>query len=632
MRALISFLDPVLAQSLAWTLLHFVWQGGALALLFAIVARYGRLSASARYVAGVVTLVAMLGAPLMTFAVLDSPAGPAPIASIGDDAALAALDGLAVDPASLQRPTDPASISSISTAIVIVWSIGVVVLAARMTGGWILARRLVHRAVAPVGPEIQTIAARVADRLSLDRIVKVAQSSTLAVPVMIGWLKPVVLLPAGILSGLTPQQIEALLAHEFAHIRRHDYIVNLLQTIVETLLFYHPAVWWVSKRVRVEREHCCDDLAVAICDRLVYATALSELAALSAPPGIALAATSGSLLHRVRRILAASGEPQDSGSGWVPALGLAVIVGVAVPVLLVSARPAETPAAQTLPAKVREVLPEARSEPATEVASPGESAIEVSPENAAAQDQLARELERLAAQKLIVSDKELKLEQARSALEMARAEANAQSQIKMLETRLDAERQMYERTKRQAELGLISPTALVELRANMTLLEEQIAAARRDLTFALQDLELRRREIHERGELDRLTVDVERQLRESRSERLKVAERDALGALDRKIRAELMLHNTVEAGADEPIRSGDMLLIEISGEPDVPRAYVVHADGTIKLPLSAPLRVEGSTARQVQQDLVKQLLSRGLPNPSAEVIVRRPRGPEGQLP
>ena len=85
------------------------------------------------------------------------------------------------------------------------------------------------------------------------------------VPTVIGWLRPVVLVPASALAGMTPQQLEAILAHELAHIRRHDYLVNLLQTLVETLLFYHPAVWWLSRRIRIERENCCDDLAVSLC-------------------------------------------------------------------------------------------------------------------------------------------------------------------------------------------------------------------------------------------------------------------------------------------------------------------------------------------------------------------------------
>ena len=107
---------------------------------------------------------------------------------------------------------------------------------------------------------------------------RVVESALVDVPVVIGWLRPVILLPVAALAGLTPAQVEAILAHELAHIRRHDSCVNVLQTIAETLLFYHPAVWWVSHRIRAEREHCCDDIAVAVCgDPVAYAQALAEL-------------------------------------------------------------------------------------------------------------------------------------------------------------------------------------------------------------------------------------------------------------------------------------------------------------------------------------------------------------------
>ena len=136
--------------------------------------------------------------------------------------------------------------------------------------------------------------------------VEILESAAVAVPTLVGWVKPVVLLPAAALAGLTAVQLEAILAHELAHVRRHDYLVNLLQSIVETLLFYHPAVWWVSAEVRAEREHCCDDLAIAVCgDRLVYVSALAELTSIERQV-FALAATDGSLLTRVRRIL---GQP-----------------------------------------------------------------------------------------------------------------------------------------------------------------------------------------------------------------------------------------------------------------------------------------------------------------------------------
>src|SRR5205814_4150217 len=123
------------------------------------------------------------------------------------------------------------------------------------------------------------------------------------VPAVVGWVRPIVLVPASVFTGLTAEQIEALLAHELAHVRRHDYLINLLQTVTETLFFYHPAVWWVSRAIRNERENCCDDLAVEICgNTLAYVRALTDLEQMrQGMPRLAMAADGGSLLSRVQR-------------------------------------------------------------------------------------------------------------------------------------------------------------------------------------------------------------------------------------------------------------------------------------------------------------------------------------------
>ena len=144
---------------------------------------------------------------------------------------------------------------------------------------------------------------------------------------MVGWLRPAILLPIAAIATLTPAQVEAILAHELAHIRRHDYAVNLLQTIAETLLFYHPAVWWLSKRVRAEREHCCDEIAVEICgDAVAYAKALAELESWrTASPAMAVAATGGSLVDRVRRILRVPITDEPRSPSWAVTLALTMI-------------------------------------------------------------------------------------------------------------------------------------------------------------------------------------------------------------------------------------------------------------------------------------------------------------------
>ena len=138
------------------------------------------------------------------------------------------------------------------------------------------------------------------------RLIRIVELPHVDVPLVVGCLRPIVVLPIAAISQLNAAQVEAILAHELAHVRRHDYLVNLMQTLAETLLFYHPAVWWLSARIRDEREHCCDDVAVAVCgDPVGYAAALAELEAWrSGELSLAAAATGGSLLNRVRRILA----------------------------------------------------------------------------------------------------------------------------------------------------------------------------------------------------------------------------------------------------------------------------------------------------------------------------------------
>src|SRR5262249_33636479 len=155
--------------------------------------------------------------------------------------------------------------------------------------------------------------ARLCERLRLRRPVRLLHSALVQVPTVLGWLRPVVLLPLSAVAELPPAQLEALLAHELAHVRRHDYLVNLLQSVVGTLVFYRAAVGGVSERVRLERENCCDDWAVQVCgDRLVYARALTAMEELrEVPLPLATAANGGPLLGRIRRLLGveAAGDP-----------------------------------------------------------------------------------------------------------------------------------------------------------------------------------------------------------------------------------------------------------------------------------------------------------------------------------
>jgi beta-lactamase regulating signal transducer with metallopeptidase domain len=162
-------------------------------------------------------------------------------------------------------------------------------------------------------------------RLLLTKPVTLLESCFAEVPVVIGHLRPVILMPVGLLAGLPAGQIEAILLHELAHIRRADYLVNLMQTLVEGLLFYHPAAWWISSSIRTERENCCDDLVVLTNqDAHEYATALAALAENRwTMREAALAATGGNLVKRIRRVLA---QPEGPRTPIAPLLSVGILV------------------------------------------------------------------------------------------------------------------------------------------------------------------------------------------------------------------------------------------------------------------------------------------------------------------
>ncbi len=322
-----------MTDALAWALVHFLWQGAVLAGIAWVLMRLTS-SASARYVIGVTTMAAMVIALGATFVSLIPSDVPATVAWSTSSELVVESAGPAVGeppPATFATPA-PVDVPFVlpTTWVLSVWAVGVCFLSVRVFGGWCLTRRIARNAGSPVGPEVQHLAKCISARLGIRRVVQVVESSRVAVPMMIGWLRPIVLMPPAALAGLSPVQLEAILAHEFAHIRRHDYLVNLLQTVVETTLFFHPAVWWLSREIRRERELCCDDLAVSVCDRVTYATALSTLAHIR-QPSLALAATDGALRDRVRRIITPSSTESAKG-GWMAMLPIALVLLAAMPV------------------------------------------------------------------------------------------------------------------------------------------------------------------------------------------------------------------------------------------------------------------------------------------------------------
>lgn len=368
-----------LVQRLGWTLIHSLWQFAIVAILLSVVLRILRdRSPETRYIAGCVALVAMVLLAALTYAqveVLDrssptatvvpsahllngdavlwnedialSPDLPDARSSVGGDAVAEPTENSAGVLATLEhRPNDPPPMESGSPMLVdqIVdiliawkhdamgrvdpwldtliagWLVGVIVLSVRPLIGWYSARRLRTGGVQQVAKEVSNAVERIACRLGIARAVAVMQSSRVDVPTVIGALRPLILLPASALTGLPPEQLEAAIAHELGHVRRYDYAVNAAQVLLETLFFYHPAVWWVSHHVRVDRENCCDDMALAITgDRAGYAKMLvwlDERRGRAVATNPALSAAGGSLRSRVKRILRSPAQhPLRDSSG-----------------------------------------------------------------------------------------------------------------------------------------------------------------------------------------------------------------------------------------------------------------------------------------------------------------------------
>lgn len=308
----LHFAQLPLVHALGWMLLHFVWQGAIVALLLALALKLLPLRVSKlRYAIACGAMVWMVTLPGVTFFVLATSPAPTPQSST----VIRAADGFGV--IGIEQPARPwmlqvESLLDRSLPLVIDgWVVGVLLLLCRLNLGLMATRRMRFEGLEVGSADLQHTVRALRIRLGIDRAVGLVHSARVQAPAVIGWLKPVILLPVGCMTGLSTLQVEAILAHELAHIRRHDYLISLLQSVVETLLFYHPAVWWMSDHIRREREHCCDDLAVTVCgDRLAYAKALTYLEERRGPiPTGAFAANGGVLKRRIARLLSVDQPP-----------------------------------------------------------------------------------------------------------------------------------------------------------------------------------------------------------------------------------------------------------------------------------------------------------------------------------
>jgi GWxTD domain-containing protein len=329
-------MNTPIVNALAAALFHFLWEGAALALMLAVALLIFR-QAQARYVAACAALLAMPLAFVVTLALLyPHTLTFSNLVLLPEQTALIASSPATVPPAN--------SFQDYMRWFVPVWFAGIALFYIRSVGSWIGVVRLRRIGVSAATPEWQDRVTQLASRLRVDSVVTLFESRLVDVPVVAGFLRPVILMPAGFLAGMPPEQLEYLLIHELAHVRRLDYFVNLLQKAVEGLLFYHPAVWWVSSVMAKERENCCDDVVLSIHPepgRYASTLAALEQSRWSAAP----AANGGNLSQRIGRIL---NRPERSHVAHTPALATVLL---AISVALVFAalqRPAPAAQAQTL--------------------------------------------------------------------------------------------------------------------------------------------------------------------------------------------------------------------------------------------------------------------------------------------
>jgi bla regulator protein BlaR1 len=336
MKFFSNLLPGPAVSAFGWTLIHSIWQGTLLMLIAVAVFYYLRKkTANTRYLTGVGFLFAQVIASVGTF-IYYYPKTTSAITNVKTLARYTALSASRTWAEVSQDLPLTFKVQMWLTAhlheLVICWVIGSGILLLRFAGGWIFTERLRINAKIVMDREWRARFGVIIAKMDISKSVEFRETAKVLTPMVIGTFSPVVLIPIGLLSGFSTAQVEAILAHELAHIRRNDYLINMLQSFVEVIFFFHPAIWWLSEKVRAEREHCCDDIALAVCgDKMSLAHALVKVAEWQATPGLAMAFASKKplLMHRVQRVLGLNPKPVRTFSS-LPAMIFAIglVIGI----------------------------------------------------------------------------------------------------------------------------------------------------------------------------------------------------------------------------------------------------------------------------------------------------------------
>ncbi len=359
--SIVEFLSQPLWQRLGLTLVHFLWQGLAVVVLVGALVRVLRLKhGNTRYAAYLLAFIAMIICPVVTFTVIDIPISSnaelvieAEFTEVIDSppyTALPAVDILPEADTSMPDISNPAAMTdsiplgerisgwlNVSMPwVLVIWMVGVIVLSVRLVMGFVGVYRWRHN-LEPLPERLARRVASLTDGLGMRSFWRVFISPTVLQAMAVGYLRPMVLLPAAMITQMQPEMLEAVIAHELAHIRRFDLWINLAQRVAETLLFYHPAVWWLSNCIRTERELCCDELAVkATGERITYASTLESVGRarfVAKQPVLAagLGHDNKPTLSRVRHILGLDNKRKDSRYWLAGVIAVLLIMALIIP-------------------------------------------------------------------------------------------------------------------------------------------------------------------------------------------------------------------------------------------------------------------------------------------------------------
>jgi beta-lactamase regulating signal transducer with metallopeptidase domain len=334
MNLLSQLISENLINAIGWTILHSIWQGAAIALGFALLMFFlRRYGSRTRYLVGAMALLLVLGVSLTTFFNIYEPGTNAHMVAAPAGSLTPALTGTAQSENLPQLgifSTFAGYFNRHLPLIVTLWFLGILILVLKLAGGFLYNQRMKSCHTRPLNKSWQNHLQKLCRQVGINKTVDLLESALVKVPMTIGHMKPVILLPVGMITGLPRDQVEALLAHELAHIFRKDYLVNIMQNVIDILYFYHPGVRWISSYVRAERENCCDDIAVSLSgDSIGFARALTSIdpnGVKNANPALAAANKSTNLFDRITRLFRSHKKNSEFVEGFVGACILVLFV------------------------------------------------------------------------------------------------------------------------------------------------------------------------------------------------------------------------------------------------------------------------------------------------------------------